>query len=495
MEQFQVNTKFLNNLPPEWSKFVTDVKLVKDLHTTSFNKLHAYLEQQELHENEVCLLHERNQDLLAFVAYQQMTPPHINTYQSSYYNPQVQQQFSPSQAYQYGPIHHSQHYSSIYPSLSQLNHSSVRPSHTYLSQMNHQTSSVPKVAYQSPQAPTQPMTESPLVDSSFAVPVFSLVDDLITCLNKAMAFSRSEADEELSDGGSPRVIVYGYDGLHMRLVTPPSPDYIPGLEEPQTPPVPQDEDEREPMFIQPHDPDYVSEPMYPEYILLEDEHMLLAEEQPLPLIDIPTTESPGFVTESDPEEYEDDETDDGPVDYPMDGGDDGDDDDGNSSGDDADDEDEDEEDEENEEEEHLAPTDFAIVITTAAISLPPEAKVERLLAMPTPPPSSLTSLSPPSTGERWLGAGPICMSITTTYTITITTIIWVSNLNPDTQALIDAVTAALPSPPLPPTLYIPPPVDRKDDIPETEMPPRKRLCLSTLGSRCNAPLRKEDVRS
>ncbi|GJY41058.1 NIN-like protein [Tanacetum coccineum] len=55
-----------------------------------------------------------------------------------------------------------------------------------------------------------------------------------------------------------------------------------------------------------------------------------------------------------------------------------------------------------------------------------------------------------------------------------------------TQALIDAVTAALPSPPLPPlppSLYIPPPVDRRDDIPESEQPPRKRLCLSTLGSR------------
>ncbi|GKE78613.1 hypothetical protein Tco_1544733, partial [Tanacetum coccineum] len=52
-----------------------------------------------------------------------------------------------------------------------------------------------------------------------------------------------------------------------------------------------------------------------------------------------------------------------------------------------------------------------------------------------------------------------------------------------TQALIDAVTATLPSPPLPPSLYIPPPADRKDDIPESEQPPRKRLCLSTLGSR------------
>ncbi|GKF35476.1 hypothetical protein Tco_0108676, partial [Tanacetum coccineum] len=51
---------------------------------------------------------------------------------------------------------------------------------------------------------------------------------------------------------------------------------------------------------------------------------------------------------------------------------------------------------------------------------------------------------------------------------------------------IDAVTATLPSPPLPPlppSLYIPPPVDHRDDVPEMELPPRKRLCLSTLGSR------------
>ncbi|GJT97585.1 hypothetical protein Tco_1093103 [Tanacetum coccineum] len=90
MEQFQVNTKFLNSLPPEWSKFVTDVKLVKDLHTTNFDQLHAYLEQHELHANEVRLLRERNQDPLAFVANQQMTQPHFNTYQSSYNNPQLQ---------------------------------------------------------------------------------------------------------------------------------------------------------------------------------------------------------------------------------------------------------------------------------------------------------------------------------------------------------------------------------------------------------------------
>ncbi|GJY42614.1 reverse transcriptase domain-containing protein [Tanacetum coccineum] len=53
LKQFQVNTKFLNSLPPEWSKFVTNVKLVRDLHTTNFDQLNAYLEQHELHANEV----------------------------------------------------------------------------------------------------------------------------------------------------------------------------------------------------------------------------------------------------------------------------------------------------------------------------------------------------------------------------------------------------------------------------------------------------------
>nr|GEW21031.1 retrovirus-related Pol polyprotein from transposon TNT 1-94 [Tanacetum cinerariifolium] len=49
----KVNTKFLNNLPQEWSKFVTDVKLVRDLHTTNVDQLHAYLGQHEYHANEI----------------------------------------------------------------------------------------------------------------------------------------------------------------------------------------------------------------------------------------------------------------------------------------------------------------------------------------------------------------------------------------------------------------------------------------------------------
>ncbi|GJT24232.1 retrovirus-related pol polyprotein from transposon TNT 1-94 [Tanacetum coccineum] len=334
-------------------------------------------------------------------------------------------------------------------------------------------------------------------------------------------------DEEISEGGIPRVIVLGYDGLPLQPVAPPSPDFILGPENPQTPPVPQDEDEREPMFIQAHDPDYVPEPIYPEYIPLEDDHEFPGDGRnshlPTPPIDSPTTESPGYVTESDPEEdpeeYEDDETEDGPVDYPMDGGDDGDDDDGDSSRDDARDEDEDEEDEEDEEEEeHLAPADSTTVIPAdepvfppegtepvipppstditigaritvrpqTSISLPPEAEVERLLTMTTPSPSPPISLSPPSAGERLARCTappahspplpPSSGCLTQIQTLRIAS----------TQALIDAVTAALPPPPLPPlppSLYIPPPVDRRDDIPESEQPPRKRLHLSTLGSR------------
>ncbi|GJY66812.1 hypothetical protein Tco_0469050 [Tanacetum coccineum] len=112
--------------------------------------------------------------------------------------------------------------------------------------------------------------------------------------------------------------------------------------------------------------------------------------------------------------------------------------------------------------------------------------------MPTPSPSPPISLSPPSAGERLARCmapsahsspphvpSPLLPSFgcpTQIQTLRIAS----------TQALIDAVTATLPSPPLPPllpSLYIPPPVDHRDGVLESGLPPRKRLCLSTLGSR------------
>ncbi|GKG11683.1 hypothetical protein Tco_0345920 [Tanacetum coccineum] len=93
---------------------------------------------------------------------------------------------------------------------------------------------------------------------------------------------------------------------------------MPGPEDPHTPPVPLDEDERERMFVQAQDPDYVPEPIYPEYIPLEDEHDRI----------------PRMIQRSTRMMRQ-------RIDYPMDGGDNGDDDDGDSSRDDANDEDED----------------------------------------------------------------------------------------------------------------------------------------------------------
>nr|GEV15318.1 hypothetical protein [Tanacetum cinerariifolium] len=179
-------------------------------------------------------------------------------------------------------------------------------------------------------------------------------------------------NEEVSEGGVPWVIVYGYDGFPIQ-------------------PVPHDEDECEPRFIQAHDPDFVPEPVYPEYIPLEDEHVLPAEDQPLQPVDSPTTESPGYIAESDPKvdlEYEDDEEQEGPIDYPMDEGDDRGDDDGNSSGDDAAVEDEDMEEEEEdkeeeeEEEEHIASADSTTVIPVVELVSSPEGTKPVL-----PPPS------------------------------------------------------------------------------------------------------------
>ncbi|GKE29561.1 hypothetical protein Tco_1444945 [Tanacetum coccineum] len=71
MQQVQVNTKFLNALLPEWSKFVTDVKLAKSLYTTNYDQLYAYLGQHERHAQEVRVMRERYPDPLALVVTQQ----------------------------------------------------------------------------------------------------------------------------------------------------------------------------------------------------------------------------------------------------------------------------------------------------------------------------------------------------------------------------------------------------------------------------------------
>ncbi|GKF63749.1 hypothetical protein Tco_0187197, partial [Tanacetum coccineum] len=133
MQQVQVNTKFLNSLPPEWGKFVTNVKLATDLHTSNYDQIYAYLEQHEVHTNEARLMRERFPDPLVLVANYHLQPSHFNNYHSQYTIPQYQQQLSPSiqhvyspppQSNPYGTPHHLQQYPNTYP----INLSHTQPS-------------------------------------------------------------------------------------------------------------------------------------------------------------------------------------------------------------------------------------------------------------------------------------------------------------------------------------------------------------------------------
>nr|GEX17481.1 hypothetical protein [Tanacetum cinerariifolium] len=177
------------------------------------------------------------------------------------------------------------------------------------------------------------------------------------------------AFEGLSDIGSPGVegppVIpedpYAY--VVAAFQAPPLPYYVPGPEEPeQAPPLPV----------------FVLEPVYPKFMPLDDEIL-------------PTT----FLR--DPKED--------PTNYPADGGDDDDDD--GSSDDDEDDDDDDNDDVEKEEEEEEHPASANSIPpppvhrTTARISIPvqapasfwSEAEIDRLHAIPSPPPSLLSSWS------------------------------------------------------------------------------------------------------
>nr|GFA37133.1 hypothetical protein [Tanacetum cinerariifolium] len=205
--------------------------------------------------------------------------------------------------------------------------------------------------------------------------------------------------------------------VEITLQALPSPDYIPGPEEPeQAPPL----------------PDYVPGPEH-----ADDE--IVAEDQPYAKDASPITQSPEYVPESDLEVHLEDDDDkdpeEDPVDYPADGGDDGDDKEGSSE--DDEDDDIDIEADEEEAEEHPAPADSVVVALTAADQAPSaeetkpfetdesaatpsphpayrmtarisirapvavpawsDSKVVRLLAMSSPPssPLSLWSLPPP----------------------------------------------------------------------------------------------------
>ncbi|GKD73424.1 hypothetical protein Tco_1331706 [Tanacetum coccineum] len=227
---------------------------------------------------------------------------------------------------------------------------------------------------------------------------------------------------------------------------PTSLDYVSGPEEPEQ---------------APFSPDYVPGPEYPKYLALSDEDVLV-EDQPYVVADSPIALSPGYVADSDPKE----DSKDGPVDYPVNGGD-GDDDES------CDDDEEEEEASEEEEDEHLAPADSVVapVVDHAPMPFPSEEEVERLLALPPPPPSPLISLSPPSAEERL--ARYLAVPALPSSPLPIVPHPYGS---PNHVRAPPGFRAAMAS------LFIPPPVDHREDTPEAELPPRKRLCLTALTS-------------
>ncbi|GKE65572.1 hypothetical protein Tco_1519733, partial [Tanacetum coccineum] len=151
--------------------------------------------------------------------------------------------------------------------------------------------------------------------------------------------------EEPSDADSPRVIVYGYDGLPMHPVDPPSLDYVPSPKEPEQALL---------------SPDYVPGPDYPEYLAPSDDE-LLVEDQPHDVDALPIALSPGYI----------------------------------SSRDDADEEEVEEASKEDEEEEHLAPADSTVV--SPVVDPVPSAKetepfeTDESAATPPPPPAYRTT--------------------------------------------------------------------------------------------------------
>nr|GEY39167.1 hypothetical protein [Tanacetum cinerariifolium] len=163
----------------------------------------------------------------------------------------------------------------------------------------------------------------------------------------------------LSDIGSP-----GVDGPPMMpedpyayvvatFQAPPSLDYVSGPEYPPS-------------------PEFIPEPVYLEYLPPEDK-ILPAKEQPLPVDVLPSVDSPGYDESSDDDEDDDD------VDI--------------------------KEDEDEEEEEHLAPVDSTAIALPAVDHVPSveetkpseidEHRDASLMAIPTPPPSPLSSWSSP----------------------------------------------------------------------------------------------------
>ncbi|GJS99224.1 hypothetical protein Tco_0820394, partial [Tanacetum coccineum] len=336
-----------------------------------------------------------------------------------------------------------------------------------------------------------------------------------------------------------------------RPIGSPSLDYVPGPKHPPSPDyVPGPEHSPSPVEVP-----YVPEPEYLEYLVPSDVEAPL-DDQPLPANASPTSLSPGYVADFDPDEDPEEDPKEDHADYPADGGD-GDDEPSDDDNDDDDTDDEDEEpfedeDDDDEEEEHLALADSSVVPVfdpvpsardtevfemdeSAPTPKSPQSKVPfaqthlrrarktvRLeppmspsmeaciaeyaaaLTPPSPPPSPLSHWSSPlpqiPSPPLHVSSPPLPLPLPTVDSPTYTEVplgyravgirMRASSpsthhpLHPSSPHLPPPVATSLPLPsspllPLPALLLIPPPVDQREDILKVELPPRKRLCLTT----------------
>ncbi|GJY44969.1 hypothetical protein Tco_0433182 [Tanacetum coccineum] len=59
IHEYYLNLKFVNNMLPEWGRFMTAVKLNRGLKQSNYDQLYAYLKQHEAHANENKMMLER----------------------------------------------------------------------------------------------------------------------------------------------------------------------------------------------------------------------------------------------------------------------------------------------------------------------------------------------------------------------------------------------------------------------------------------------------
>nr|GEX59341.1 retrovirus-related Pol polyprotein from transposon TNT 1-94 [Tanacetum cinerariifolium] len=91
MSIMQLNSKFVNNMLPQWGRFVTAVKLNRGLRDSNYDQLYAYLKQHEAHPNKNKMMLDRftqhivdSLALISNVSHQQYysqsstTPPSIH---------------------------------------------------------------------------------------------------------------------------------------------------------------------------------------------------------------------------------------------------------------------------------------------------------------------------------------------------------------------------------------------------------------------------------